>query len=89
MPKGSDFAYIGRLQPCGCVVAAMVDAAPDDSDRYKRDVAKEVATWIREGLTVERVTNDYVRQHLFTYCDACKERRAKKKKPAQASLFDR
>lgn len=57
-----EFSYIGR-KPCGCVVAAMVDN-PDDA----KETAKEVAKWIKLGLTVERVTHEYVRQNFTTNC---------------------
>ena len=57
-----DFSYIGR-KSCDCVVCAIVDM-PD----HKGDVAREVARWIKEGLTVERVTLDYAREHFVTEC---------------------
>ena len=55
------FAYIGRAQ-CGCIVVAMVD----DSS-YKKDMAREISKWIKEGLKIERVTDDYVREN-FKHC---------------------
>ena len=45
----------------GTVVFAMVD----DGTRPK-DVAKEIAKCIRDGLTVERVPVGWVRQHFGT-----------------------
>lgn len=29
-----------------------------------KEVAKETGKWIRQGLSVERCTNDYVREHF-------------------------
>ena len=52
-------AYIAR-KPCGCVVFVTVD-----DERYKQDTAKEIAECIREGLTVERVTCEAVRDGDF------------------------
>ena len=42
-------AYIGKL-PCGCAVACVVDM-PD----RKKSTAEDVAEFIREGYTVERI----------------------------------
>lgn len=43
-------AYVGK-KSCGCIVAFVVD-----EPEYPRDTAREVAEFIRSGLTVERVT---------------------------------
>jgi len=51
--------YIGR-KPCGCVVFAMVDE-PNPTPQYRKDLAKELARCIRQGLEIERVTVEYVR----------------------------
>jgi len=48
-------AYIGR-KACGCIVAAVLD-----TPGYPKRAAKEVAKFIRDGLTVERVENSVVR----------------------------
>ncbi len=53
-------AYIGR-KSCGCVVAAVT------ADWPKEELAQELGEWIREGLTVELVDDQYVREH-FTEC---------------------
>lgn len=68
-------AYIGR-KSCGCVVAAYVD----DPERRK-DTAKEVASWIRDGLTVEHVTVTYANEQFKWDCPH-------KPIQAQMSLFD-
>ncbi len=54
--------YIGR-KSCGCVVAATVD-----EPQYREDVAKDIADWLRSGLTIERVTVEYARQNLNFSC---------------------
>jgi hypothetical protein len=48
-------AYIGR-SPCGCITFATVD-----TPEHKCIVAKEVAQAMRDGLTIERVTVQFVR----------------------------
>jgi len=48
-------AYVGR-KPCGCIGAAFVD-----KPEYAKDIAREVASWIRDWLTVERMTTEEVR----------------------------
>lgn len=50
--------YIGRAK-CGCVIAATVDDGKDP-----KRVAKDVAEFIADGLTVERSTVGYVRQNF-------------------------
>jgi NADPH:quinone reductase-like Zn-dependent oxidoreductase len=57
-----NLVYVG-IKNCGCMVAAMVD-----NPEHKKDTAKEIAKWIREGLTIERVTAEYVREN-FKKCN--------------------
>ena len=54
----SEHAYIGTKK-CGCVVAAVVDN-PD----HAKDVAKDVAGFIRKGLSIERVSIEKARVRL-------------------------
>jgi hypothetical protein len=54
-------AYMGR-RSCGCVVAITVD-----DPEYKKDTAKEIGKWIRQGLAIERVSIETARQS-FTTC---------------------
>lgn len=37
--------------PCGCIVCVAVDRP-----EYAKDNAKEVARWIRKGLTIEKMS---------------------------------
>lgn len=67
-------SYVGK-KPCGCVVAAVVD---DPND--KPFVARAIARWVKDGLTVEHVTHDYVRQNFTLKC----QHRA----DGQMSMFD-
>jgi hypothetical protein len=55
------FAYVG-ITACGCMVCASVE-----DPRWKRETAKDVAAWLRDGLRVERVPVERVRQE----CHAC------------------
>ena len=50
--------YIGRL-PCGCVVAATVI-----DGQNPKQVAKDVAGFIKEGLAIEQVDTQYVKENL-------------------------
>lgn len=67
-------SYVGK-KPCGCVVAAVVD-----DPNHKRDVARTIAEWVKGGLTVERVTHDYVRQNFTLDCQH--------RTDGQMSMFD-
>jgi hypothetical protein len=51
-------AYAAR-KSCGCLVACTVDLP-----KYAKDTAKDVAKWIRDGLTVERLDVEVVRQQF-------------------------
>lgn len=62
-------AYAGHCAVCGAMCAATVDA-PD----RKRDNAKLIAKWVRDGLRVERVTVEHVRQSL-KLCECLRRRR--------------
>jgi hypothetical protein len=53
-----DMAYVG-IKACGCIVAATVD-----NPQHKREVAKDIAGFIRQGLSVERITVERVRKEL-------------------------
>jgi hypothetical protein len=58
-----DAVYVGRAD-CGCIRAVLVDY------RWDRGLnAKEIARWIREGLTLERSTVGDVRASKLTRAD--------------------
>lgn len=64
MSEAQVFSYVG-IKPCGHVVAAAVDRP-----EYAKDNAVEIASWIRDGLTVERWTVERVRTELkFCNCE--------------------
>lgn len=48
-------AYIAR-EKCGCVTGATID-----NPQHRKEVAKDVAAWVRDGRIVERVDSGYVR----------------------------
>lgn len=52
-------AYVARCKGCGHIVAAAMD-----EPAYAKDNAKEVARWMRDGLTIERVGTDTIRTYL-------------------------
>ena len=59
-PKtGTPEAYVAR-QLCGCVVAVTVNMAD-----HPKDVARDVAEWIRDGLAVEGHSVEAVRAMPF------------------------
>lgn len=47
------------IKACGCVVAAAVDHFTS-----RKETARSVASWIRQGHTVERQTVAWVRDHM-------------------------
>lgn len=55
----TEFAYIGREPECGCATCATVD-----DGEHPAQVAKDIAQWVRWGLTVERVTVEAARAVL-------------------------
>lgn len=78
--RDTGYSYIGR-RPCGCVVSARVDT-------QDRDTAKSVAEMIRNGETVERVTHDYVREHLWKWCPDCQRKRDEKRARTKPLIRD-
>ncbi|MCA0455627.1 MAG: hypothetical protein LCI00_16750 [Chloroflexi bacterium] len=58
-----EMAYIGRKW-CGCVVCMIVDRP-----QYLKDTAKEVSSWIKWGLTVERVTPEEASAQFNWNCE--------------------
>lgn len=70
------YSYIGRAS-CGCVVAVCVD-----DPAHPKITADMVAEIIRIGLTVERVPDDYVREHLTWKCSH------KPSEPTQLALLE-
>ncbi len=86
MSDPDGFSYIAKLS-CGCVVAAIADYRHDDP-QWRKTIAKETGSWIRDGLTVERVSDDYVRQTLFKRCEVCRPTTETAAQSGQLSLFD-
>lgn len=52
-PDTEVFCYIARRK-CGCICCVTLDD-PDDAESAKSN-AKDVAEWMRHGLTIERMT---------------------------------
>lgn len=59
------YAYIAKA-PCGCLVAVSVD-----SQEHKKDVAKDIAGFIKDGLIIERHPIEEVRKMDFGH--KCKD----------------
>ncbi len=81
--KDSTPTFIGR-KPCGCVVFAMVDE-PNPSPEYRKELAKEIARCIRQGLSIEKVTVDYVRT-LESFGCKCDKPKVKTKDNTQGVM---
>jgi hypothetical protein len=56
------FSYIGKCKKCGNYVAVVADEAG-----FEKETAKIVAEFIKDGLIIERVTHDFVREN-FSPC---------------------
>jgi hypothetical protein len=69
-------AYVARCE-CGHIVAAAMD-----EPAYRKDNAKEVARWMRDGLTIERMDVEAVRVYLHE-CTC-----PKKAKPSRQTALD-
>ena len=59
MPEG--YCYIAK-ERCGCITGAAVD-----EPQYAKQTAKDVAEWIADGRTIERVSLDIVKAS-FAQC---------------------
>lgn len=57
--KMNEMAYIAKCK-CGGMVMAVVDLP-----EHKKDTAKEVASCLRAGFEIERMTVEEVRAHPF------------------------
>lgn len=71
--------YVGK-KACGCYVAAVVD-----HEEHRAATANEIAGWVKDGLTVERTTVGFAREHVapcphdkptFSRCGWDKRRKA-------------
>lgn len=52
---------------CGCVLAWC------SSRTQPKELAKDIAGWVRGGMSVERMTTADAREKLGRNCDACKK----------------
>lgn len=68
----------------GAAWAAFVDDPKYGAD-MKKDLAKEIASWVRKGAQVQRVSVEQARQMLTKWLRP--EKKAKAKEAAQASLL--
>lgn len=51
-------SYIAK-KSCGCIIAACVD-----EPKYNKETAKDLASWIKKGYTIERVKTEFARLNL-------------------------
>lgn len=54
--ESDHMAYVA-VKPCGCLVEARVDVPA-----RRKEIARALRSWILEGLTVERISVEAVRQ---------------------------
>lgn len=73
--------YVG-FKACGCAVAAAVD-----NPAHRKDTAKSIAAWVKDGLTVERRTVEWVRENLRP-CK-CEPQRNQELEAAQKRVLER
>lgn len=58
-----------------------------DRPEYARDIAREIAEWVRDGLTVQHVTEDEGRAAIQERCEPC-DLRHHKPKEQEAFQFE-
>lgn len=61
--------YVGRMPCCNKVVAVTMDDGETDRSR----LARELASWVRHGMVIERTTLETVRGMRFEKC-TCRTR---------------
>lgn len=59
------FCYVARKK-CGCIIAAIVDNDATD-EKARKPLADSVASWVKAGFAVERVTDEEVREWFRGY----------------------
>lgn len=61
------WCYIGRtVQATKYHEAGVVVCVTVDQPSMAKDNAREVAEWMRDGLTIERVPVEWARRHMLT-----------------------
>jgi len=71
----NELAYIARRPGCGCLCFASTPEAIKDAE-----TARSVATMLREGYSIERMTYEAVRKESWE-CAACRPARLMKQAP--------
>ncbi len=67
MSETQAWAYVGRTKSATKHHEAnKVVCATVDKPQFQKENANEIAKWMRDGLTIERVPVEWVRLHLFT-----------------------
>jgi len=59
--------YVGRCPECGRLLTWMIG----EGSATPKEVAKEVAGWIRDGLQVERMATEAARADDFGHTEVC------------------
>ncbi|HSZ58659.1 MAG TPA: hypothetical protein VK797_23525 [Tepidisphaeraceae bacterium] len=79
-PDDQTFCYIGR-RSCGCICCVTID-----DTEHRKETAKDIAEWIRSGLSIERMTVAQAKAdpHFFKHCPLCERR----KPDVQVPLFE-
>lgn len=77
----ADLPYVARCQECGRIVAMASAEMP------RRDLAKSLAAWARDGLSIERSSKEDAIAETWGH-DGCKwDRRTPKEKAAMTPLY--
>lgn len=67
LPDSEVWCYVGRMPCCGNIVAVTVD-----KETLKAYTAREIGKWVRQGMSVERVTLETVHGLKIRRCE-CKK----------------
>ncbi len=65
--------YYGKTTCCDHIVTVWVD----DESTHRKDMSREIARWVRDGLTVEHATLAAFRDMKMARCTCPKARRVK------------
>jgi len=73
IPGDTGFSYLG-IAACGCVRAVTIDASDDPNG--KKELAKDLARFVKSGYRLERVAHQEARDRYGFDCDEHKAKQA-------------
>ncbi len=69
----SDYSYVATCPVCHRIVALTIDC-----ERDMKDVAKDVAGFLRDGLTVDRIETEVARRQTWGHTKGCLKARTRR-----------